>query len=109
MQGSESPGGGCGVGTANPKISFVDGYRAGSRAVRFKAVVGQNAACELNASYDDIPPRLGSTTYFGQRLRLPGPFDPPSGHLTITQHAYEGFRFANFSFGGGYNDGTNFK
>jgi hypothetical protein len=93
---------GCGVGTANPKISFVPGYRSGSRAVRFKAVAGENAACELSAQVYEIPAHLGQTDFYGQRFRYPAPFYSPSGHMLVTQTGYGSFRYHNMGWTSGY-------
>jgi hypothetical protein len=89
---------GCGVGTPNPKISFVPGYRSHSRAVRFKAVAGQNSACELSAETYEMPARLGETDFYAQRFRYPKPFYSPSGHMTVSQHAYQSFRYSNIGW-----------
>jgi hypothetical protein len=93
---------GCGAGTANPKISFVSGYRSGSRAVRFKAVAGENAACELSAEVYEIPARLGETDFYAQRFRYPAPFYSPTGHMLVTQTGYGSFRYHNMGWTSGY-------
>jgi RTX calcium-binding nonapeptide repeat (4 copies)/Polysaccharide lyase len=97
---------GCGAGTANPKISFVSGYRSKSRAVRFEAVAGQNAACELSAEVYEIPARLGQTDFYGQRFRYPAPFYSPSGHMLTSQIAYGSFRYTNLAWSSGYQSAS---
>lgn len=94
---------GCAATSSNPKISFVPGYRSGSRAAQFRAVGGgASAACELNNSYDDIPPHLGQTYFYGMRFRFPAPFYAPSGHMGVVQLLYQSFRFSNIGFGAGW-------
>jgi hypothetical protein len=92
---------GCGATSTSPRISFVPGYRAGSRAVRMEAVAGVNAACELSARVREMPWWLGKTIFIGQRFRYPAPFYSPSGHQTITQTFYQGFRYSNISMTSG--------